>query len=176
MKSLNCRIENLNRRESVFEISGPVGILSMRIKTRLSARERRAVAIAFFRQIRPFLEYFRTGRVHHFDGGSFGFRRGEERGVNVFRSASLGSAGGILGFEIRVQRLKKGWSQSELAQRAHLSHAHVSKIERGLCIPHSLTIRRLEFLLETALPMPQKNEKNKTAQGKVKLAGHRFDE
>ncbi|MDR3607325.1 MAG: helix-turn-helix transcriptional regulator, partial [Oligoflexia bacterium] len=35
------------------------------------------------------------------------------------------------GFEIRLQRLKRGWTLRELAAASGVSHSRISRIERG---------------------------------------------
>jgi transcriptional regulator with XRE-family HTH domain len=37
----------------------------------------------------------------------------------------------LLGASIKVQRLRRGWSMSELARRAGVSHPTIIKVERG---------------------------------------------
>ncbi len=58
-----------------------------------------------------------------------------------------------LTLRLRAARLKKGWSQAELARRAKLRQATVSKYERGGL--RSLDLRVLDTLAQ-ALGVPPK--------------------
>ncbi len=45
---------------------------------------------------------------------------------------------------VKELRLKKSWSQEELARRANLSNNHISRIEQGLNkSPNILTIKKI---------------------------------
>jgi transcriptional regulator with XRE-family HTH domain len=48
-----------------------------------------------------------------------------------------------LGRQVRRRRLERGWSQERLAEKADLSVAYVSSVERGLSNP---TVRNVEKL------------------------------
>src|ERR1044072_8850250 len=110
-----------------IELISSLGSIGIRIKSRLNSRQRRAIGIEFYKQIKPFLKYFHRFSVHHEFGGQ-DFRRDEKRGIPEFQSLSLETPQGQLGFEIRMRRLEFGWSQRELASRAGLSLFHLSKI------------------------------------------------
>lgn len=130
-------------------LTGPVGRVSVQIDSFISPRERRAVALAFFRQIRPFIDYFSSTRLSHFDNIP-NFDRDEERGVFDPRSPTFNDPIAQRGFEIRMRRLSLGFSQEQLAKIAELSVSQLSKVERGLCRPHAYTLIRLERALSSS--------------------------
>ena len=139
---------------------GFVGRISFEIVSRLPPKERRAVAVAFFRHIRPFLDRYSRGDVHHSDGSN-DFRRNEERGFTLFPSAEFDTKLGRLGFNIRMARLKRRRSQGQLALEAKISRKQLSLIERGLCCPHKATLQRLERALDQ--PVPSRGVRKKVA-------------
>ena len=132
---------------TILELNGPIGSIQMRIRSRLSPRQRRTVGIAFMRQIRPFLEYFSTQSIYHTDHEITDFNRNDQRGLNLFSSADFSSKNAQCGFEIRMRRLEKGLSQQDLATQSGLSNRHLSKIERGICRPTHRTRMRLDAIL-----------------------------
>lgn len=67
---------------------------------------------------------------------------------------------------LKLLRLQRGFSQTELAERTHLSHVHVGRMEKGASQPTADVIRRLAealgvtsgYLLDGApgeMPQPQ---------------------
>ena len=54
----------------------------------------------------------------------------------------------ILGKNIRDLRVKSGWTQEKLAEKAELALKHYGRIERGTCIPTLLTFFKLVEILE----------------------------
>jgi DNA-binding XRE family transcriptional regulator len=140
-----------NFQETEVEVSGSMAFLSFKVRSRLGPRQRRAMALAFFRRIRPFLEYFSHANVWHSNASSASFKQNEERGLNVFASSDFPSATGNLGFEIRILRLEKGWNQQELARVARISRCHLSRVERGLIRPRRATLRQIEQALGAEL-------------------------
>lgn len=156
------------KESTSIEVTSQIGSIHIEIRSRDRSQFRRSIALALFREIKPFLKYFRSAQLKHYDDGSSSFKRSEERGLIIPTSSSMGATG-ILGFEIRMARLKNGWSQSELAQRADICSRNLSRIERGLCHPHRFTLVRLEAALNTTLahrlPNQRKAEKVEIAQG-----------
>lgn len=53
-----------------------------------------------------------------------------------------------LGAAIRVARLERGISQEDLADRAGISRAHMSKIERGRTNPQLLSVLRVATVMK----------------------------
>jgi transcriptional regulator with XRE-family HTH domain len=51
---------------------------------------------------------------------------------------------------LKLKRLQKGLSQTELAERTQLSHVHVGRIEKGQSQPTADVIRRLAEALEVS--------------------------
>ena len=153
-------------------VSGPIGSIQLRIVSRLSPRQRRTIAVAFFRQVKPFLKYFRNGEVLHFENLSCDFERIRERGLNIPSCSDFNTGPGKLGLAIRIQRLEKGWTQIELAKKAGISDRHLSKIERGCCQVRRYTFERLENALQSKLPeIPQSG-----VQPRIKVSSYRTHE
>lgn len=48
---------------------------------------------------------------------------------------------------IAAARRARGWTQTDLAYRADISHKHVANIEHGRCVPSQATARRIEKAL-----------------------------
>jgi DNA-binding XRE family transcriptional regulator len=141
-------------------LSGSAGRVSFEFVSRLRPRQRRALAVAFFRRVRPFIEEFTRGDVFHSDG-STDFRRNEVRGLTLFPSAEFDSTLGRLGYAIRTARLNKGLTQRATARKARISRKQLSIIERGLSCPHKATLQRLERVLD--LPLPARGRREKVA-------------
>jgi len=118
-------------RTTFVEVHGTVARISVQITGHSKSRQRRAIAIALLRQIRPLLEHFSGGMLRHGED-STNFRRLEERGLNLFKSLSPSSLNGMLGFAIRMRRLELGLSVNQ-----------ISRIERGLSRPHRRTLQCL---------------------------------
>jgi DNA-binding XRE family transcriptional regulator len=142
-------------------LSGFRGWIRFEIVSKAPPRERRAIAVEFFRRLRPFIDQYSRGDVHH-SGGSLDFQRDEERGFTLFPSAEFETRLGKLGFGIRMARLKKRWSQSTLASEAKISRKQLSLIERGFCCPHKATLQRLERALDH--PLPHRGIRRKVAK------------
>lgn len=129
-------------RTSFVEVHGTLARISIKISGRLKSRQRRAIAVALLRQVRPLLEHFSGGMIRHGED-STDFRRLEERGLNLFKSSSPCSPNGRLGFAIRMRRLELGLSLRALSSRAGLSVDQISRIERGLSRPQRRTLQSL---------------------------------
>ena len=54
------------------------------------------------------------------------------------------------GNRIRALRLRKVWTQTELAERADLTESTVNRLERGLQRAHIGTVRKLASALDVA--------------------------
>jgi hypothetical protein len=156
-----CFRRSVYSRSTSFEVTGPLGHLLVRVTSRLAPRQRRELGVAFFRQIRPFLEYFRAAAVTHSESMFRDQFRAEQRGLTLFSASAWESATGRLGFGIRMRRLEKRWSQRDLAIRTGLSDRHLSRIERGLCFPQGATLRRLAKALGASIGMPPRGKVEK---------------
>src|SRR3954453_4530913 len=55
------------------------------------------------------------------------------------------------GISVRKLRQKRGWSQTELARRAGVSHPTVSQVERGVLAPTTETREAIARALGTAV-------------------------
>ena len=67
-----------------------------------------------------------------------------------------------IGVRIKQMREKKGWSLTELAQRAHISRSYLYQIERGASAPTEEKVRQLATALG-ALPSELLGEEPPTA-------------
>ena len=56
--------------------------------------------------------------------------------------------GRILGDNIRLERLRKRYSQDNLAEKLDMSVNYVGKLERGVIIPSSYVIYKLSKILD----------------------------
>ncbi|MCM2324608.1 MAG: helix-turn-helix transcriptional regulator [Oligoflexia bacterium] len=155
-------------RKTTLEVLGPVALLRLEVVARLSPRQRREMAKSFFRQIRPWLEYFTEAKVHQWDSAMMNFPRDEARGVRTFVSRGLDRVQGEVGYRIRMQRLRLGWSQEGLARRARVNRSHLSEIERGLSALQESTRLRLEGLLGISLEeMPDRKADSSQAREEI---------
>jgi len=57
----------------------------------------------------------------------------------------------ILGFNIKLLRLRKGLTQAALAEKANISVVFLSSIERGTKYPKAETVARLAQVLEVEI-------------------------
>lgn len=150
---------------SSFTIRNSVATIDIRVHSRLCIRGRRTIAIAFFRQLKPFLRWFKDGTVLHWDDSGTDIDRFEERGIFIPKSTALSSGLDELGVELKLIRLQKEWSQAELATRSGLCLDQISRIERGLVIPHPSTIEKLSRALGVLLEYRVRGQKVELAQG-----------
>jgi DNA-binding XRE family transcriptional regulator len=144
------RIRNSDETTQI-EAIGSLGILDLKIKSKsLSVQQRRLIGVTFVRQIRPWLNFFTTLNLRHWDHMKHHWCT-KNYGIPVFKSRPLDTPTGRLGAEIRMRRLQRGWTQRELAKKAGVGSCHLSEIERGLRRPRKRTFERLEVALEAAL-------------------------
>jgi DNA-binding XRE family transcriptional regulator len=136
-----------NGATTALNASGPMGSIQLRIVTRMSRQQRRAMGISFFRTILPWVRYFLNFSVNHLDEIT-NFARADERGLFIPQSASVHSFQGSIGFEIRMRRLEIGWTQHELAEKAGVTRAHLSLIERGLYKARTATLLKIAKVLQ----------------------------
>lgn len=157
-----------------MELAGPLGRLDVVFRSRLRARQRRQIMIAFLRQMRPFLQYFRYATLRHSGSGDWYHFRAEDQGIPLFPASPWTSPAGELGYRIRMKRLKKGWSQEKLGRRAGIAWRHLSRLERGLCRPREHTLRRLESVLGISLIPFAPGKVEKEEIGKRVVLGQEF--
>ena len=134
-----------------MELTGPPVRLVLRIEARLSARQRRLLAVTFFRQIRPWLEYFSSSSLHHLEDHWLTVQREKVRPVRDFGRAAIDEPGGVSGYRIRMRRLNLGWTLQDLAGRTGLSRDQLSRLERGRCYMRRGTRSRIERALGVTL-------------------------
>jgi hypothetical protein len=147
MQSLTFQRE-LAKKRTMLTATGPLAEIRLEIRGRLCPRQRRAIAIQFFRQLRPWLELLENTRIHHLEDDHFHFERERLRGVKLFQHRNLGSPATALGFKIRMQRLEGGYTLHQLARKAEIHPGHLSEIERGLHLPRRGVRRKLEAAFE----------------------------
>jgi DNA-binding XRE family transcriptional regulator len=137
-------------RTTVLTATGPLAEIQLRVTARLCPRQRRDIAIRFFRQVRPWLAMLENTRIHHLEDDRYNFERERVTGVRLFKYRKLDSPSAAIGFKIRIQRLELGYTLQDLADKAGINAGHLSEIERGLFSP-SLQLRKK---LEAALGLP----------------------
>lgn len=143
----------LGNRVTHLTLNGPIASIDLRIRTRLSTRQRRQIALTFFRQLEPWLRYFRSYAIHHPDT-TFGFIRTESRGIELRTARDLHSPVGRYAFRLRMRRLDRRWTQAELAKQCQMSRTQLSRIERGLHRPSRRIFAKLEYALRSGVPSP----------------------
>ena len=129
---------------TTLELSGPDSDLHLKLLSKLSKRERRALIRTFLVQIKPWLRHFTRAAIDHADDGLIRRRRATQRGISVPDCEKITSLSGIVGYEIRKNRLKLGISQSEVAHRLGMHRTHLSDLERGVHLPNSRTRTALD--------------------------------
>lgn len=141
---------------TILELNSPDLDIELKLLARLDPRERRAIVRSFLGQIKPWIRLFTRSTIDHSSSGYIRRRRSHERGVSTFESRPISTLKGQVGFEIRMQRLKFGLSQAELAAILNVRRSHLSDIERGLHLPRP----RIRAALEKALSIrwPQLDE------------------
>ena len=145
------KIQNMDQTTQI-EAIGSLGILDLRIKSKiLSVQQRRLIGVTFIRQIRPWLKYFTTLKLHHWDHMKAHWCT-QDYGIPTFLNLALST---LLRDDLEQKFvcdvLQRGWTQRELAKKAGVGSCHLSEIERGLRSPRRRTIERLEVALEASL-------------------------
>ena len=56
-----------------------------------------------------------------------------------------------LGVIVKVERLRRGWSQAELARQANMNQTSISLIESGRLVPYQKQLDKLGATLELDL-------------------------
>lgn len=113
-----------------LEIQHPVFLIDIRIRARSTTRRRRALALVIYRQITRILKMTTDGFIRHSDCGSLGFTE-EDRGLSLAQAPDIGSKPGILGYQMRMVRLKLGLTQKSFATLIGINRHHLSKLEKG---------------------------------------------
>jgi DNA-binding XRE family transcriptional regulator len=72
----------------------------------------------------------------------------DDPGVLPEAAAKLDKAQAYIGDMIRKERVKRNWTQEELAQRAGIKQSHICRLEQGKHTPTDLTIKRIADALE----------------------------
>ncbi|MGK5087063.1 helix-turn-helix transcriptional regulator [Bdellovibrionota bacterium FG-2] len=134
-----------DRRRSVVDVWNHLYHVRMEIRTNLPAKQRRAIAVYFFKHLRPCLKHDFSISLQH-DTFRGDFEDIKRRGLPTFQS-SKNEKLRKNGFNIRMRRLDLGWTLNELAQASGIDASHLSELERGLYAPRALTLKKLEKAL-----------------------------
>src|SRR4051794_22461113 len=94
-KKLRLYRRRYDPQTSVLELAGPLLMMSLKIHCRLSARHRRLFAVVFFRQIRPWIEFFHESSLHHLEDSGFTVQKAETRPMRDFGRRPLDHPDGL---------------------------------------------------------------------------------
>jgi len=141
-------------QRSVIEASGGAGLIQLKIFTKMPPQARRAIGASLIRSMKPILKYLRNFQILH-DGDWLSLPRLEARGLPLTRSPDLDTEQGRIGFEIRMKRLKIGWTQQELADRASMDFRHLSRIELGTVKARAKALDKIHKVLNSMLDPPE---------------------
>lgn len=67
----------------------------------------------------------------------------QDADVDPQAAAKLDQFQKLIGAKIRDERLKLGWTQETLAQKAGIKQSHISRLEIGVHTPSDLTIQKI---------------------------------
>jgi DNA-binding XRE family transcriptional regulator len=142
--------DDAKAQKSFIEAGGPAVGFQLKIFSSMPPQGRRTVAVSLIRSMKPILKYLRNFDIHH-EGEMVSLPRLEARGLPLSRSPDLDTEQGRVGFEIRMKRLKIGWTQQELADRASMNSHHLSRIELGLVRVRPRTLEKINGVLRSLL-------------------------
>jgi transcriptional regulator with XRE-family HTH domain len=132
--------------KSFLNIDFPYGSLRMVLDVELPRTERRTRLLAICDRIRPVMEGI-WPRQHislwHEDSES----KPIQGSLSLREALKVDTPDQARGFDLRIERLKSGLSQEDLAKRARIDRASISQIERGQRRPRKATIERLKAAL-----------------------------
>lgn len=134
---------------STLELSGPHSELHLKFLSQLGKRERRAILRGLLVQLRPWLHQFTKMSLDHSRDGLIRTKRARERNLQPFQAHDLSTLSGSYGNQIRMTRLERGYSQTQLAQAVGIRRSHLSAIERGIHLPQNKTRQALEEALKS---------------------------
>jgi len=133
---------------TTLQMRGPDTDIDLKLVSRLSKRERRAIVRSFLSQIRPWIGHFSTAAIDHSDDGNVRNRQAICRGVRATKARPLSTISGAFGFEVRMKRLELGTTQAALAESLGIRRSHLSDIERGIYLPNPRTRSEIERVLQ----------------------------
>jgi len=107
---------------------------------------RRSILLMVFRAIRPLFEISPPLLVHH-DGHPGAQINASIRRVNLYQAGGFQTFKEKQGSDIRLRRLEKGFSQSQLAEMLGMQQSTLSKIEMGRVAPRESTLKKIYELL-----------------------------
>jgi DNA-binding XRE family transcriptional regulator len=127
--------------------------LELKLVSRLSKRERRAIIRGFLRHIKPWLAHLRDGAIDHPNCAIIRSTRARQRGISKDQGLLFDDPRAKLGYEIRMKRLRMGLTQKDLATKLKISRPHLSSMERGQFTPRAKTWSAVCKFLEEASPV-----------------------
>lgn len=139
---MNTRDFEIERGDSLLIFRAVNIDFRIRVSAKMPRRGRRALLLMIFRALKPVLPLIRNGCATHFDSGSGATHKDFTRKLSE-RQAPRIHPGTIL----RLQRLQKGWTQDQLAQKTNLSMRALRSIELGQAVPRPDTLKRIHLAL-----------------------------
>lgn len=124
--------------------------IALEIRGGESRQGQRTMALAVFRRIKPILRQILFSNVKQWQPWPSGGRCFRRYDPVLFQAPEMVTPEERRGFEIRLQRLKRGWTLRELAAASGVSHSRISRIERGRVVSRPTTYRRIQIALESA--------------------------
>lgn len=134
--------------KTTIEARGGLGGIRIQIFSGLGPQDRRTIGVSLLRSLKPVLRYLRDFEIYH-EGEFLSLPRLEARGLPLTRSPEIDTERGRLGFEIRTRRLKIGWTQQELAERASINFKHLSRIELGQVAVSRSVLKRIQSAFDS---------------------------
>lgn len=139
---------------TTVEISNDAFDLQLKLISQLGPRERRVLARAFLRQLKPLLKMFSKSILGQNSHPPIFNVRNLRHKFRAFHSSPVTTDPGRFGFEIRMKRLKLGLTQQEVADQIGFNRTHLSDIERGVHHPMPLLRLRIDaFFRARDLPV-----------------------
>jgi DNA-binding XRE family transcriptional regulator len=148
-----------NRTELVLKFKG--GKVRFWIWGPKTPQERRQIAMMIADMVSKVFGELNDSWIVHPDGYKANIPRDEDREIPLNRALKLVTEEGRIGFEIRMRRLKFGWSQRELSRRSGVDFKQISLIERGRCRIRETTFTRLHWAFKDAEKAAQQSAENR---------------
>jgi DNA-binding XRE family transcriptional regulator len=148
-------------------------MIRMDIRGPGTPQERRQLANAISEIVSKTFEVFENRSwITHPEGFWANIERDQTRGLSLGRGFDLETEEGRTGFEIRMNRLKSGWRQKDLAEKAGIDPSHLSLIERGKSEAKTGTLLKIQHAFSgSGVPLhpmrPKKGERREGPAQKV---------
>jgi transcriptional regulator with XRE-family HTH domain len=131
---------------SRLRLYSPLFRLEFRLYSQAPKAFRRTVLLTVIRVLKP-LYGLKAGEIVHSETGPRILTFWPERPPSLRRTSHPGHSAGALGFLIRLNRLRIGLTQAQLAQQIGIAPARLSDLETGKALPRLSTQRKLEAAL-----------------------------